>query len=114
MSERVNQGRGFVLNYYVDATIVDSLRFSFARLSLSHGERYVRSVEVRDQDLWRVHSQAACDVRLNGWGGCRRQGEDRWSAHLGNRVDQPQIFGAELLTPLADQVRLIDDEQPDV
>src|SRR5574341_2237879 len=61
-----------------------------------------------------THPQAARDVRLNGRGGRRRQREDRRPAELADRVDQPQVLEPELLAPLAHEMRLVADEQPDV
>ncbi len=79
----------------------------------NHGERQVRPVEAgRDADRL-AQAQAPLDVggdlrRRRG-----RRGDDRLCAEPARGVRQAEVVGPEVVPPLRDAVRLVDDEEAD-
>ena len=76
-----------------------------------HVEREVRAVEAGADALGvaqaEPHDDLLGDLRRRG----RRAGHRGRVAELGDDRREPQIVGAEVVTPLRDAVRLVDDEQ---
>ena len=82
------------------------------RLQPPRRERDVRPVEVADHDLGLAQAEATDDLvahRLRGGG--RERDPHRHLEGIRLRA-QPQVVGPEVVPPLADQVRLVDGEQP--
>ena len=82
------------------------------RADASRGKRNVRAVEVPDHDLGILQAEAPDDLLPHRLRRRRRQGNaHRCLQRIGLRTE-PQIVGAEVMAPLADQMCLVDDEEP--
>jgi hypothetical protein len=78
-----------------------------------HGERQVRPVEA-GRDLDRVlQRQPRRDVGGDLGRRRRRRRDDRLRPEPAGRVGEAEVVGAEVVAPLRDAVRLVDDEEPD-
>ena len=77
-------------------------------------EGEVRAVEAgRDADRVaqpEAERDVAGDLRRRG----RRRGDDRVGLQPARGVREPEVVGPEVVAPLRDAVRLVDDEQPDL
>ncbi len=87
-----------------------------AVLGLLVGEGEDREIEVRpiesaDHHGRAAHLQPVDDLLAHRWGGGGGQREDRWPPHRADRGGEPQVVGPEVLSPLADQVGLVDSHQ---
>jgi hypothetical protein len=77
----------------------------------SHLEAQIGPRESCDDDARVAHSELSDDVVANFSRGRRGKRENRRSAQPLHDGSKRQIVGAEIVTPLADAVRLIDHEQ---
>ena len=75
------------------------------------GEVDVRPVEAADDDRRVAHAEPLDDLVADRRRGGRGQREHRRAAERLDRRAEPQVVGAEVVAPLADAVRLVDDEQ---
>ncbi len=76
-----------------------------------HGQEEVRAIERAHKNLGRADKQPGRDFRP-GRSVRRRGHSDRLDAMKGFRnLTQAQIFGAEVVAPLGDAVRLVDGEK---
>ena len=78
-----------------------------------HGEGEVGAIEAGGDAHRLAQPQARDDVGgdLRRRGGGR--GDERLRAQPARRVGEAEVVGAEVVAPLRDAVRLVDDEQPD-
>ena len=82
------------------------------RMDTARRELDVRTIEVADHHLGLAEPQAPGDLLPHRQGGRRRQGHaNRRLERIGLRAET-HVVGAEVVTPLADQMRLVDDEEP--
>ena len=79
-----------------------------------HGEGQVGAIEARGD----AHRVAQPQARDDVGGDLRRRrggrGDERLRAQPARRVGEAEVVRAEVVAPLRDAVRLVDDEQPDV
>ena len=102
-----------------DAALPPVLRQKAAQLRVAvlrpaHLKKEIRPVEPRQNVVWILQFQQPDDVRADGLR--RRRGEGAQARPLGQLAQKRrdlQIAGAEILPPLADAVRLIDDDLRD-
>ena len=102
-----------------DAALPPVLRQKAAQLRVAilrpaHLKKEIRPVEPRQNVVWILQFQQPDDVRADGLR--RRRGEGaqaRPPGQLAQKRRDLQIAGAEILPPLADAVRLIDDDLRD-
>jgi hypothetical protein len=81
------------------------------RAYVAHRQVDVRPVEVADHDLGIAQAEPLHDVLPDRRRGRRGQGQpDRRADRLGLRAEQ-HVVGAEVVTPLADQVRFVHHEK---
>ncbi len=78
-----------------------------------HVEAEIRARESGDRHMRRLHAELPRDVGAHFSGRRRREREDRWAAKSSCHGTQREIVGAEVVAPLADAVRFVDDEQAD-
>ena len=79
----------------------------------NHLEAEIRSGESGDGDVWIVHPQLPDDVALNVSGSGGGEREYWWTSEsLGDSAER-EIVGAEIVTPLTDAMRFIDNEEGD-
>ncbi len=79
----------------------------------NHLEAQVRPREACDRYMRIDHPELTHDVLLHVGGGRGGQCQYRWTAKsLGNTAER-EIIGTEVVPPLTDAVRLIDDEEAD-
>ena len=74
-------------------------------------EPQIGAVEPAHDDAWVAHTQALHDLLAHGRRGRGRERQHRGLAQFLDDGAQPQVVGAEVVAPLADAVRLVDDEQ---
>ena len=72
----------------------------------------MRSVEVADHHLGLAKAETAADLEPHGLRGRRGQSDPHRNFKRIRLRSQPHVVRAEVVTPLADQVRLVDHEQP--
>jgi hypothetical protein len=82
-------------------------------VELEHGQVQRRAVEIAAQDH-RVRPQLLCDVGDHPVVGGGRAGEDRHVAEPGQDVADAAVVGPEVVAPVGDAVRLVDDQEPDL
>jgi len=74
-------------------------------------KRDVRSVEVTDDDLWLAQAQSPRDLLSDRRRSrCRQRHPHRHPQRI-SLCAEAQVVGPEVVPPLTDQVRLVDDEQ---
>ena len=76
-------------------------------------ERFGRSKPVGDADRV-AQPEALGDVVGDLRRGGRRRGDDRLGLQPARRVGEAEVVGPEVVAPLRDAVRLVDDEQADL
>ena len=79
-----------------------------------HGEGQVRAIEAGGDPHRVAQPQARDDVRRDLRRRRGGRGHERLRAQPARRVGQAEVVRAEVVAPLRDAVRLVDDEQPDV
>ncbi|SRR5579883_3227604 len=71
----------------------------------------IGTIKALHDDLCIAHPQPLYDLFAHRGRGGRRQSQDGRMAQRLNGGAEPQIIRPEIVTPLADTVRLIDDEE---
>ena len=84
----------------------------FGRARVVHGQLDVRPVEVPDHDLGIAQPEPPADLAPHRRRRSRGERDPHARAELVGLRAEPQVVGAEIEAPLADQVGLVDDEQP--
>ena len=79
-----------------------------------HGEREVGPIEAGGDTHRVAQPQARDDVGGDLRRGRSGRGDERLRAQPARRVGETEVVGAEVVAPLRDAVRLVDDEQPDL
>src|SRR3954447_24639250 len=82
------------------------------RAGALHGEVDVRAVEVADHHLGIAQPEPPADLAPHRRRGGRGEGDPHAGAELIRLRSEAQVVRAEVLTPLTDEVRLVDDELP--
>ncbi len=80
---------------------------------LCAAEAQVRAEERALEAVGLHHAELADDVAGDAPGGGRGEREDRHAAELLLQAAQPPVRGPEVVAPLGDAVRLVDDDQRD-
>ena len=119
VAQPLGQPLGALLRRHVDDArrpglhdrLDDRARLGLRVVEAPHRQVDVRPVEATDDDLGVVHPQPAEDLVAHGRRRRRGQRQDRGAPERRDRVGKPEVVGPEVVAPLRDAVRLVDDEQ---
>ena len=111
MGQRVDERRRLVGDDDLHDPVVDGLGLGQVRAGQVCGQAQVGPVEADDHHRRLVHPQRPGDVGLNRRGRRGRQRQLPWPPQRRYRLGNSQVLRSEVVTPLADQMGLVNDEQ---